>query len=277
MSFAIAEPSEDPDMARLHLLAVAPVALVSLLVLMGCGAPELGTPETFHWVVQPIMFRPPPATWRREGDLSGGRRGVRFVKERSVGEAISVGEYYPVGDRDRRAELHDLGRRVDALTEWELRNALSRARWRTDDTFSASEAATAEAVNTSIDRALDALVRGDRRGVERELKAAEISAAGLCITLDQVVGEVEFRPEGHPEPERYRVIGRSRIRLANLPARRVDYEVRTPEGLRRCSEVYVMHENHLFIASYIGLGSHLPLYERVIASIVFPPSEEPGT
>ena len=264
-------------MARPHLLGATPVALVSLLALAGCGAPELGAPETFHWAVQPITFRPPPSGWRREGDVSGGRRGVRFVKERSVGEAISVGEYYPLGDRDRRAELHQLGRRIAALNDWELRTALSRARWRTDETFSASEASTAEAVNTSLDRALEALLHGDRVGVEREVQAAEIAAADLHITLDQVAGRVEFRPEGHPEPERYRVIGREHITLANLPARRVDYEVRTPEGLRRCSEVYVMRQNHLFIASYIGLASHLAVYERVIASIVFMPLEESGT
>jgi len=258
------------------LISAAP-AIVGLSVLCGCGAPELGAPETFHWAEQPIMFRPPPAGWRREGDLSGGRRGVRFVKEHSVGEAISVDEYYPVGDRDRRAELHQLGRRVEALNEWELRRALSRARWRTDDTFSASEATTAAAVNASIDRAMEALSRGDRVGVQREVQAAQIAAADLHVTLDQVVGRVEFRPEGHPEPKRYRVIERTRITLANLPARRVDYEVRTPEGLRRCSEVYVMRHNHLFIASYIGLASHLALYERVISSIVFPPPGESGT
>lgn len=264
-------------MARPRLLGATPVALVSLLALAGCGAPELGAPETFHWAAQPITFRPPPAGWRREGDLSGGRRGVRFVKERSVGEAISVDEYYPVGDRDRRAELHQLGRRVEALNEWELRNALARSRWRTDGTFSASEASTAEAVNTSLDRAMEALLRSDRVAVRREVMAAEIAAADLRITLDQVAGRVEFRPEGHPDPGRYRVLARARITLANLPARRVDYEVHLPEGVRRCSEVYVMRQNHLFIASYIGLASHLAVYESVIASMVFPPPGESGT
>lgn len=63
--------------------------------LIGCEteAPLLA-PEVFHWSGQPVSFRPPPAGWRREGELSGGVRGVRFVKEHGRGEAITVGELH---------------------------------------------------------------------------------------------------------------------------------------------------------------------------------------
>jgi len=44
------------------------------------------------WSERAVSFNPPPVGWRREGELSGGVRGVRFVKERSVGEAITIGE-----------------------------------------------------------------------------------------------------------------------------------------------------------------------------------------
>src|SRR6185295_9938879 len=54
-------------------------------------APAPSQPETFDWAGQQISLAPPPAGWRREGQSSGGIRGARFVKERSVGEAIGVG------------------------------------------------------------------------------------------------------------------------------------------------------------------------------------------
>jgi len=56
------------------------------------GAPTLSPPETFDWIGEPISFSTPPDGWRREGETGGGVKGVRFVKERSVGEAIGLGD-----------------------------------------------------------------------------------------------------------------------------------------------------------------------------------------
>jgi len=270
---------------RIRVLGLAAWVVPVLVALSGCsgpgaptlGAPALGAPETFHWPDQPVTFRPPPGGWRREGDLSGGRRGVRFVKERSVGEAISVGEYYLLADRDRRAELEALATRVDTLDDRETRRELSRARWRTDDPFSESETRTAEAVNEGLDRAFQALLREDRSGVRREIESAEAAARMLRFTLDDVADRVVFEPAKRNEPARYRVIARTPASVAGHPALRVDFELRADEGLRRCCEVYVMHENHLFIAEYIGLERNLALFDRVIESITFPPRAEPGS
>ncbi len=263
----------------------APLALASLALALSAGcsgggglpiAEHLQPLETFHWNEHPIAFCPPPVGWRREGTNSR-ELGVMFIKTGSVGEAISIGEYYLLARHDRRAELHQLATRVLALDDDELRNALHRARWQTQDTFSASEGATAAAVNECLEHAFQAMLRGDREAARREVEAAESAAAGLRYTLDDLLPEVEFRPERRQEPRRYHVTGRSQITLAGQPAIRIDFDHQTDEGLRRCSEVYVMHENHLFIASYIGLARNLPLYDQVIASIVFPPHPESGT
>jgi hypothetical protein len=71
-------------------------------------APAASRPETFDWAGQQISLAPPPAGWRREGQSSGGIRGARFVKERSVGEAIGVGDYYLLANRLRRARLQEI-------------------------------------------------------------------------------------------------------------------------------------------------------------------------
>ena len=253
------------------------LAVLAPALIAGCGggvlpgAEDLQAAETFRWNEQPISFRPPPAGWRREGEGGSGRRGIMFIKTGSVGEAISIGECYWISERDRHEELHQLAERALALDDYALRRALSLARWRTQDTFTANEAATAAAVNERIDRAMDAMLRGDRDAVRWEIQGAETAARSLQFTLDDVIAGVEFRPERRNEPRRYTVTGRSRITLADHPAIRIDFDTRTDEGLRRCSEVYVMQGNHLFIASYIGLEKNLPLYDRVIGSIVFPP------
>ena len=59
--------------------------------------------EAFDWSGKKISFSIPPAGWRRERETSGGIKGARFVKERSVGEAIGLGDYYILADRNRSA------------------------------------------------------------------------------------------------------------------------------------------------------------------------------
>ena len=69
------------------------------------GPPELRPRETFDWTGEKISFAIPPVGWRREGETSGGIKGARFVKERSVGEAIGLGDYYILADRNRSTPL----------------------------------------------------------------------------------------------------------------------------------------------------------------------------
>src|SRR5262245_48502666 len=123
-----------------------PAACLALVLLAGaaCGwgsgqssaAPELLPPETFDWTGEEISFSIPPAGWRREGETSGGVKGVRFVKERSVGEGIGLGDYYILADRNRGSyieEMLDNFDSYDAGFAWD--RALRKAYAHTDTPF----------------------------------------------------------------------------------------------------------------------------------------------
>jgi hypothetical protein len=100
---AVSRKKKGPGVKWAHLpfLALA-------LALGGCAGEPLAQRETFHWSDQPVSFEPPPANWYREGELSGGVRGVRFVKTRGRGEAITVGEIHRIGARDKELTLDDV-------------------------------------------------------------------------------------------------------------------------------------------------------------------------
>ena len=89
-------------------------ALLLILALCACGkspqspVPSLPLAQTFNFAAQPIVFSPPPPPWEPEGELSGGLRGVRYVKRGGVGEAIGVANYYDVSRRLRQAGLDQL-------------------------------------------------------------------------------------------------------------------------------------------------------------------------
>src|SRR5580765_6779695 len=99
-----------------------PLRVCLVLVALGspaCGSkpaqpepPKLQAPETFNWMGEKISFAIPPAGWRREGDTSGVK-GLRFVKEQSVGEGIGVGDYYILADRNRSPYLREMLAKFD--------------------------------------------------------------------------------------------------------------------------------------------------------------------
>lgn len=104
-----------------------------LLALIACkGERPLPAPEVFHWSGQPVTFRPPPEGWRREGELSGGVRGVRFVKEHGLGQAITIGELHRVGERDRAPAIGELIEKLETLDRRKFLRELNLARSRTD-------------------------------------------------------------------------------------------------------------------------------------------------
>ena len=77
------------------------------------AAPELRPREAFDWTGERISFSIPPVGWRREGETSGGIKGARFVKERSVGEGIGLGDDYILADRNRSAHIREILEKFD--------------------------------------------------------------------------------------------------------------------------------------------------------------------
>jgi len=253
-----------------------------LLAGTGCGqgpdsssaaAPQLLPPETFDWIGEAISFSIPPAGWRREGETSGGIKGVRFVKERSVGEAIGLGDYYILADRNRSSyleEMLDNFDTYDAGFAWD--RALRKTYAHTDTPFTPRESEIAAAVNRAVSQADAAFRNRDRVAAKAHLQAALDESQKLEFSLDDVIDRVEFTPERQQEPEKYRLTGRREAVIAGEPAIIVDYTVNVPDRARTyvAREAYVVHNSHLFICSFIGLQDALAVFDAIIASIEFP-------
>jgi hypothetical protein len=247
-------------------LALAAAALLAA----GCQ-PTVAPRETFNWSSQPVSLTPPPDGWRREGELSGGIRGVRFIKERSVGEAIGVGDYYALGDRSRSAKLRALLDDFGTYDRRDFARAASLARSRTDDPFSPLESDVAEAVNDKLDLAVLAHFNGDMEGARAEIAGAAAEADRLQFSLGDVLDRVIFSPERRQEPERFTLVGRRDVQIAGAPAVVVDYTFDHDQRLFHGREAYVVHANHLYVATFMGLKENLALFDRVVASTEFPP------
>jgi len=257
------------------------LALV-LLAGVGCGqgpgqssvtAPSLSPPETFDWIGERIAFSIPPAGWRREGETSGGVKGVRFVKERSVGEAIGLGDYYILADRNRSAYLEEMLDNFDSYDAgfaWD--RALRKTYAHTDTPFTPRESEIAAAVNRAVSQADAAFRNRDRVAAKAHLEAALAESQKLEFSLDDVIERVEFTPERQQEPEKYRLTGRREAVIAGEPAVIVDYTVTVPERARTyvAREAYVVHDSHLFVCTFIGLQETLAVFDAMIASIEFP-------
>jgi hypothetical protein len=194
------------------------------------------------------------------------------VKERSVGEAIGLGDYYVLADRNRSAHIRDILARFHTFDDgfaWDraLRNAYAY----TDTPFSSLESEIAGRVNSEVGQA-SAAYRRDRDAAKAHLEVALAEASRLSFSLGDVITRVEFTPESRQNPEWYRMLGRRETTIAGEPAVIVDYTVKVPERPQTYSarEAYFVHNSHLFICTFIGLQESLAVFEAILASIEFP-------
>lgn len=237
------------------------------------AVPELQSAETFDWTGEKMSFRIPPAGWRREGETSGGIKGVRFVKERSAGEGIGLGDYFVLADRNRSAHIREILAKFDTYDHgfaWD--KALRDAYAYTDAPFSSLETEIAGRVNSEVGDASAAYRNRDRDAAKAHLEAALAEASRLRFSLGDVIARVEFTPERRQNPEWYHMLGRRDATIAGEPAVIVDYTVKVPERPQTYSarEAYVVHNSHLFICTFIGLQESLAVFDAILASIQFP-------
>lgn len=252
--------------------------LLALLVpvLAACGkaaapvAPALLPAETFNFAPQPISFAPPPAPWAAEREQSGGLVGVRYVKLGSVGEAIGVADHSDVSGRLREPQLTALLAVDSDPNGFEYEKVLRNAWPRTEKPYSDLERAVAERVNEALQRSETARRSGDFNAMRMEVAAALADAQLLHFTLPEVIERAIFKPEQSANAARYKNLGRREIQVAGEPAVVLDLTLDLPEGKRYLRKVYVMHNDHLFAAEFIGLEESLPLFDKVVASITFP-------
>ena len=237
------------------------------------GPPKLQPRETFDWSGEKISFSMPPVGWRREGETSGGIKGARFVKERSVGEGIGLGDYYILADRNRSTQIREILDKFDTYDygfAWD--KALRTAYAYTDTPFSALESEIAERVNSEVGEAAVAYRNRDRDAAKAHLEAALAESSRLQFSLGDVIARVEFTPERRQNPEYYKMLGRRETTIAGEPAVVVDYTVKVPERMQPFSarEAYFVHNSHLFICTFIGLQESLVVFDAILASVEFP-------
>jgi len=236
-------------------------------------APKLQPAETFDWTGEKISFSMPPIGWRREGETSGGIKGIRFVKERSVGEGIGIGDYYILADRNRSSHIREILDKFDTFDygfAWD--KALRTAYAYTDTPFSALETEISERVNHEVGQASIAYRNRDRDAAKAHLEAALAESSRLHFSLDEVIARVEFKPERRENPEWYQMLGRREATVAGERAVIVDYTVKVPERQMTYSarEAYFVHNSHMFICTFIGLQESLAVFDAMLASIEFP-------
>ena len=108
-----------------------------------------------------------------------------------------------------------------------------------------------------------------RRCVE-QVQAAQSAADRLHFSFEEVIDRALFRPETASDPSRYKFTGRRDTRVAGAPAVTLDFTIELPEGRRYLRKVYTFHNDHLFVAEFIGLKDTMPLFDQVVSSISFP-------
>ena len=235
--------------------------------------PQLLPPETFEWTGEKISFSMPPTGWRREGETSGGVKGIRFVKEQSVGEGIGLGDYYILADRNRSTYLREMLVNFETYDEgfaWD--KALRKTYAYTDTPFTELESEVAARVNDEVAQADAAWRSHDRDAAKAHLEAALAEAQRLNFSLVDVIDRVEFKPERRQNPQDYTLLGRRETVIAGEPAVIVDYTVTVPDRGRTYAarEAHLVHNSHLFICTFIGLQETLAVFDAIVASIEVP-------
>lgn len=136
------------------------LGLLALLAGVGCSPTEdsLRTPETFQWCEQPVAFSPLADPWVQERHQPGGQRGVSFTRyESPLPSRISIAEYVPLGNRDRRPHLRALletVENIDELIAREFLDKVDKAQPKRFDPLDDSETRIAEQTNAALDRAV---------------------------------------------------------------------------------------------------------------------------
>lgn len=256
--------------------AMLAAALVSTA---GCarGPAPLEPAETFTWVAQPIAFSPPPQGWERQGDNGGGTLGVRFILIGGGGQCISVAAYRLLAERDRREALEALLARRDSLSRHEFLRQLSLARARTENPISEREAASAQAINVALDRAMTDYLADSPGFVVSDLEAALAAAQAYQPTLGEILPHIRLRPERMQEPERWRIAYERDTMLAGHPAFASDDTLFTPERPLLYREIFWVVRGCAFKAGYQGTDENLETFARLVDSIRFPEDSSAAT
>jgi hypothetical protein len=252
-----------------------------LSLLAGCSggatepAPEpveLPAPETFTWTgQQPVSFSPPGEGWRSSRYQNGGTEGVDFVKTGSIGEQILVAEHFFLGRRDRCARIEELLRKLESYEPHAFDEAARKARLYVPDEPDPVKRGKILRANEALDAARESFRSGDAFFARVELERALEHARAIRYTIDETVDRVLFTKARNPVYPSLQVASPEDATLAGLPAVMVRFTFEAHGETLIGRRIYVVANNRLFAFGYQGLPENLPLFERVLETVAFPP------
>jgi hypothetical protein len=92
-------------------------------------------------------------------------------------------------------------------------------------------------------------------------------------SVDDFLDEAIIDPETWSGVDSVWAIEEWEADIAGEPAHTLDFQMAIGPRQYFIREQYVMWNNHLFVASFLGLEVNLPLFERVVETITFPDPE----
>ena len=257
--------------------------LLGLCLIWACGGDgdvssileSLPPTEEFNWGGQPISVSPPPESWRREKEQSGGLRGARFIKTGSVGEEIRLTEHYSLAERDRCERLSALLSDLDNLDRTALNKRVQRARLYPVPPINSKEATLADAANASLDRARANFLQDQMIETRTAITQALEQAGRIHYSLNEVVDRVMFSPTSYDSFGTVEVEEPIRGELAGEPSVTVDFTLDSTERphFYHGRQVYVLKNNRLFVLTFFGLSENLPLFDAIVETVSFPPGQ----
>lgn len=261
------------------------LAVVMALAVSACGGDggsgeagevfELPPPEVFVWGSQPISVSPPPDGWRRDKSQQGGLQGVRFIKNGSVGEEISISEHYALDERSRCTQLTELLQELENLDEREFNLRIQRAALYVPEPINADEKYQADRANAELSRAREAFRNGQRGEARYAITNAFEMASRIKYSLDEVVDRVMFKSSLYDSFGQ--VMSHTPVDglIAGEPSIFVDYTLdSTDRGIKFYGrQAYVLKNNRLFVLWFHGLRENMPLFEQIVESVSFPPNQ----
>jgi len=237
------------------------------------GAAALGQQETFNWGGQPISFSPPAEGWERGREQTGGQEGIAFIKTGGLGTGIGVVEVFSLGNRDQCVEMQKL--REEPFEKWGDRKfltALQRCQLFTSPVHYDGERALARQANARLDAARQAYRARNYRRVRDAITEARNIAQKITYSLAHVqdkLDEVVKRKRALPQAQ---VTDPHTVNLRGYPATTFDYQFY--EDWRKTTfygrEIFIVANNRLFSATYIGTKDELPVFNAVVDTISFP-------
>ncbi|MGA1824214.1 MAG: hypothetical protein ACMUIP_06065 [bacterium] len=247
------------------------IAMVALIVLLS-GCEKLGQPETFVWTGgQPISFCQPPEGWERSRYQNGGAEGVDFVKKGSIGEQIYIAERFFLSRRDRCAQIKELLHELDNYNRNDFVRAITRARLYAREPINAEEERIIPIVNAALNRAQQAFFESDLITARLEIEQALEQAGMIHFTIDETVDRVLFTAEKNKVYPDLKVQEPVPGILADLPTVSVDFTFKAHGSVLIGRRIYLVKNNRMFEFGYQGLKKNLPLFERILESVSFPP------